>query len=474
MKKLNLRNFFYYHFKLLFARGSFPVRSTDFIRKKSAFSNRVIVLKRIVILITIFLTSAGIVNSQDIKYARSLIDSLCSPGFYGRGYAYRGDSIAAEFIAGQFRDSGLTPIGHSYFQPYTISVNLFPGDLSVTLNHKPLVPGKDFIISPESPGLKGKFKVITLDEDILYSKEKLLVFLKASYRKVILIKKSDFNFNKDSVNSVLNRLVAILKNITDYNPAAIVLAAKDKLIWSTGTTVDQRPVIYLNFIPSEKVRTIKINIDEKYDSAYHTHNVIAEIPTRDEDSAVVITAHYDHLGLMGKKTYFPGANDNASGTSLMLDLARELNQRKDSLKYPVVFMAFSGEEAGLLGSRFYITHPLFDLNKIKFLINLDIAGTGDDGITVVNATVFKNKFELLKSINTQYNLLPAVNKRGEACNSDHCFFYRAGVPCFFIYTLGGIQAYHDIYDRPQTLPLTAYNGYFRLLKYFIMNLDGNR
>ncbi len=414
-------------------------------------------------------------NAQDIRYARSLIDSLCSPGFFGRGYAFRGDSIAAGFIRSRFIQSGLKPLAKDYYQSFPISVNLFPGDMLIRINHNRLIPGKDFIVDPDCPSIKGKYPFITLSENDLTSKPALFSFLNSSDGKVILINESLFPGKRDSLHRAMTSFAEALAETTDYHPAAIFLAGKEKLIWSTGTSVAERPLVFMNKIPKAATGRISMHIDEKYDSIYVTHNIIGMIPAREGlDSAIVLTAHYDHLGMMGKSTRFPGANDNASGTALILDLAKELYKARDSLRYPVVIISFAGEEAGLLGSRYYVEHPLFDLHKIKFLINLDLAGTGDDGITVVNATVFKHEFNLMKSINEQYHLLPAVNSRGTACNSDHCFFYQAGVPCFFIYTLGGIQAYHDIYDRPETLPLTAYNNYFRLLKYFILQIDGNR
>ena len=76
----------------------------------------------------------------------------------------------------------------------------------------------------------------------------------------------------------------------------------------------------------------------------------------------------------------------------------------------------------------------------------------------------------MTQINADHQLLPQVRVRGEACNSDHCLFYRKGVPSFFIYTLGGIQAYHDIYDKGETLPLTNYEPYFELLVRFLDKL----
>ena len=121
----------------------------------------------------------------------------------------------------------------------------------------------------------------------------------------------------------------------------------------------------------------------------------------------------------------------------------------------------------MVGSKYFTEHPVFELSKIKFLINLDLLGTGYEGITVVNATEFKTRFDALKQLNTDKKYLPLVKPRGKAQNSDHYWFTEKGVPSFFIYTMGGIKAYHDVYDKPQTLPLTKYKEVFRLLVDFI-------
>ena len=86
---------------------------------------------------------------------------------------------------------------------------------------------------------------------------------------------------------------------------------------------------------------------------------------------------------MGKKTYFPGGNDNASGTSMVLNLMEYYSNPINKPRYTIVFILFAGEEAGLLGSEYYTTHPTKDLNKIKFLLNLDLMGTGEEGMMVV-------------------------------------------------------------------------------------------
>ncbi len=97
---------------------------------------------------------------------------------------------------------------------------------------------------------------------------------------------------------------------------------------------------------------------------------------------------------------------------------------------------------------------------------MDIMGTGEDGITAVNGSIFKNEFDNLVKINVQNNFIKDVKIRGKAANSDHYFFSEKGVKAFFIYSMGGIKAYHDIYDRAETLPLNEFENLFKLITSF--------
>jgi Zn-dependent M28 family amino/carboxypeptidase len=175
----------------------------------------------------------------------------------------------------------------------------------------------------------------------------------------------------------------------------------------------------------------------------------------------MFSAHYDHLGGMGKETFFPGANDNASGVSALLNLIAYYT--KHPPKYKTLFLFFAGEEAGLMGSHYFAESKAVDLKKIKFLINLDLLGTGDDGIMVVNGALHEKEFTLLNVVNSEKQLVKEIKKRGKAKNSDHYWFSEAGVPCFFIYTLGGVASYHDVFDVEKTLPLTDYKDVITLL-----------
>jgi len=183
----------------------------------------------------------------------------------------------------------------------------------------------------------------------------------------------------------------------------------------------------------------------------------------------VLSAHYDHLGKMGEEVYFPGANDNASGVAMLLNLASHYSHKEPPTK-TIIFIAFGAEEAGLVGSKYFVNHPTIPLTQINFVFNMDLMGTGSEGAMIVNGRIDEEHYNRLVKINSQNNYLPIIKKRGKAANSDHYWFSEKGVPAFFMYLMGGISAYHDVDDVSKTLPLTKFNETFRLIRDFVDSL----
>ena len=358
--------------------------------------------------------------AQDLKYARKTLNTLTSKELWGRGYTKNGMSKAADFIAAQFKSFGLHPMdGKNFKQPFMFSVNTFPGQMNLNVNGKKLIPGKDFIVGQASVG----------------------VIAKASLEQ------------KDSVTflDTKNRIVIVLQ---------------DKLTWSVAQKVNDYTEIFIKKTSlSETPKSLNINIENLFVQDFNASNICATVKgTANPDSVILITAHYDHLGGMGKDTYFPGANDNGSGVSFLLSLAKYYAANPQ--KYTIAFICFAGEEAGILGSKYFTENPLIPLGKIRFLINVDMVGTGETGATVVNATQYPKEFAALNKVNDEGKFLVKINPRGKAANSDHYFFTEKGVPAFFLYTQGGIAAYHDVFDKPETLPFTVYENLFKLFVVF--------
>jgi hypothetical protein len=420
------------------------------------------------ILLGLFLFLIGFtVNSQDNVYARFIVSKLASPEFKGRGYVDNGDKLAAAFIKDEFVKLCLKPVNKDYFQEFSVPVNTFPGKVVLEIPVDILTPGVDFLVEACSPSVSGSFEVVTATRQQLGDKEILVKKIKQAAGKLLLIDNRLKKEESKEEAKYADKIIDALKYDQDIKVKGIIILTHEKLNWEASASLNSKPVIIISKdIDPDKVKTVKLKIKSKFIKNYETRNVTAIIEGKTvPDSFIVVTAHYDHLGILGKDVYFPGANDNASGVAMMLSLAKHYSVNKP--EYSMVFVALAAEELGLLGAQEFITEPPVKLKKIKFLANFDLAGTGDEGIRVVNGSVYKNKFDLLTRINDENKLLPKIDIRGEACISDHCPFYQQGVPCFFIYTQGGIKAYHDIYDRYEILPFTEFKDYCDLMiKFF--------
>jgi aminopeptidase YwaD len=382
-------------------------------------------MQKSVIVVLLFMSAS--MYGQDLAFGKKIVDTLSSSFFWGRGYTNDGMKKAAAFLTNQFTQMGLQPAkGKNFEQSFSYSVNTFPGEMRVFINDKELMPGKDYIVSPDSRGVKATGTLLPSDS---------IHFIDARSR--------------------------------------VIVSLEDKLTWSVAPLAQNYTIINVDKKALGGVpKSFSVQIENKWIKKFDAVNVVGMVKgTAKPDSFIVCTAHYDHLGGMGKDIYFPGANDNASGIALLLNLARYYS--KNPARYSMVFIGFAGEEAGLIGSKYFTENPLIPLKNIRFLLNTDLAGTGEEGITVVNATEFPKEFGWMQEMNKENNLLAAINARGKAANSDHYFFSEKGVPAFFFYTLGGIKAYHDVFDKAATLPLNEHEDLFKLMVLLVGKLTGS-
>ncbi|OFY84729.1 MAG: hypothetical protein A3K10_07355 [Bacteroidetes bacterium RIFCSPLOWO2_12_FULL_31_6] len=400
---------------------------------------------------------------QNIGYAKSIIDTLTSPYFSGRGAVNNGEQKAAQFILEEFKKLGLQPINDSFFQKFNYSINTFPEEISVEVDHKKLVAGIDYLVEPSSCKMQGDFQLIWYDETNIPTLKQLKKLSNQRFfeNKFIVI---------DNISTESKTDEFELLKINAVGASGIILLEENKLTHHLSTKVtDYVTLRVMRASLNGFAKNISIKIDQQFLPNYTSQNVIGQLTgTKYPDSIIVFSAHYDHLGKMGKDIYFPGANDNASGVAMLLNLAEHYSN--NAPEKTIVFMAFGAEESGIIGSKYFTENPLFPIGQINFLINLDLLGTGDEGIQIVNGSVFQQQFDQLVAINQKHQLLPQIKTRGKAANSDHYWFSEKGVPAFFIYTLGGIKAYHDIDDKATTLPLTEFEDCFRLLTLFVSEL----
>ena len=412
---------------------------------------------RIALLLSVFFSLGSWAQVIDF---RSFTKQLCSPEFSGRGYVNHGDSIASVFIGKCFKSIGLKPLSGSYFQSFSFPVNTFPGKMLVYTESDTLRPGIDFLVAPNSAGMKGMLNLTYFTPDELLSIFRSTFTLKKEEAIVI-----DYTgLSKDSLKQIKTKIAGLAA----YYP--IIEITDEKLTWSVSQEASKTlHLIILKSAFKELPAKLYLDLEQKYIPSHLANNVIGYCPSRRKtENTILLSAHYDHLGRMGSETYFPGANDNASGTAMLVHLAEQLI--KHPLKYNVLFVAFAGEEIGLLGSRYMTLNPIVPLADIRFMLNLDIMGSGEDGITVVNSTLFPKEFKLLQSISFRKKLIKDVKPRGPAANSDHYYFTEAGVPAFFIYTMGPNKHYHDVEDRYEALSFDAFDKVNSLLLKFLKGI----
>jgi hypothetical protein len=412
-------------------------------------------LKHKIVLAIIVLTVINL-NAQDIRYVRKQLDRLCSPEFFGRAYYEKGDSIAAQYLAGQFKAFGLNSYTPDYFQEYSFNVNSLE-EASIYINGEALEFGVDFMMNPASGSLRGTFEPVIVNAALMQDPSRLLKQLSESGDDLVVVLDSA-GLN----NPGLYEFVKAMAVTGQLGIKGLVEVFPNAPIGRVGRFEYPGPYVQLSrsALP-EKISTVQFEVKNKFYENYPTRNVIGFIPGQSE-KVIVFTAHYDMLGSFGPGNYFPGASDNGSGTAMVLDLARHFSSGKKPF-YTVAFMLFSGEEAGLMGSKHYVNHPVFPLEQIKLVINLDMVGTGQQGVILFNAPQRPLEAAMVQKINEEKHYMKEVEERTGTANSDHWPFHEKDIPAIFFLTKGRSGGGHNIFDTPDKLPLYGYENLFRLI-----------
>ena len=193
----------------------------------------------------------------------------------------------------------------------------------------------------------------------------------------------------------------------------------------------------------------------------NTCNVVAYLEGNDpelKNEYIILGAHYDHLGFGGpgsksdkRDAIHYGADDNASGTAALLEIAEKIAANKQKLKRSIIFIAFGAEEQGLLGSQYFIDHPLVPLSQIKLMINMDMVGRLNEAnhVYMNGAGTFPNGVEFMQNLGESLGLTPIVHA-GSVGGSDHVSFYKAGLSVLGIHT-GAHPQYHMPEDRAELI-----------------------
>lgn len=203
---------------------------------------------------------------------------------------------------------------------------------------------------------------------------------------------------------------------------------------------------------------IKPDINKMKSDSVSTQNVVGYLEGSDENlkkEFIVIGAHYDHWGWGGKGSgskkkdtlaIHNGADDNASGVSALLSILEEFHHAKVAPKRSIIFISFSAEEEGLLGSKYFVNHLPVDKNAVKVMINMDMVGRLNDKkeLYMGGAGTFPDGVELMKKLGEGSGLNPVVFA-GDVGGSDHVTFYKNEISAIGLHT-GGHPQYHTPED----------------------------
>lgn len=427
---------------------------------KSTLSNKFKFSNLRISIFALLLIISTLVSAQSYKYAIYCKDTLASEYMAGRAYVDEGDKKAATFIRNELKESGVKLLGENGFQKLNFPINNIM-DLKVSMRYlkKPLKLGEDYLVFGSSPSAN---MVLENVKPLIFNTKKQIEEIKPKKLedKVLL-------FNTKTLSYV--DIIVFLRGLKKENvtPQLAIIQGYDKIPYYTGRALMDFPILQLKGnIIDKKIKHLALEIKSEFISSYQSQNVWGIVEgTKYKDSCFVFIAHYDHLGKVGD-VHFPGANDNASGVAVLLDLAKYY--AKNPAEHSVVFIFATGEEVGLLGSKFAAENPYIDLEKVKFLFNLDMCGTGATGVAVINGLKEPEAGKLLQEINNENQWFIKVFLGEESCNSDHCHFVQKGVPAHFLFTYGcEYNEYHTIYDNGKDLPFTKHIDFCNLLKEFV-------
>lgn len=229
---------------------------------------------------------------------------------------------------------------------------------------------------------------------------------------------------------------------------------------------------YLKSYKQPFMAQLRVKKGDEPKKAVKTWNIIGFIEGNDsilKNEFVVLGAHYDHLGLGGgpssksdKIGIHHGADDNASGTSALMEIAEKLMANRVELKRSVLLVAFGAEEQGLLGSKYFADNPVVPLSQIKLMINMDMVGRLNEAKQVYmgGAGTFPGGVELMKELGPSLGLSPVVHA-GSVGGSDHVSFYKKNISVLGIHT-GGHPQYHTPED---TVNLINFEGQKQVCEY---------
>ncbi|MEI7500533.1 MAG: M20/M25/M40 family metallo-hydrolase [Bacteroidota bacterium] len=462
--------------------------------------------RNIFIFLLAFISISGFPQEvrTSVKDLQEYVTFLASDSLKGRKPGTKEINVAANYIRDHFKASGLKLLGEEGFQWFEIVTDVKLGEknsfsfggnnatlkkdfiplsfsTSTTVTAPVVFAGYGFDIDLDSlkwsdykgVDVKGKWvMVFRADPDLDNSDSKFIPY--SDVRSKVLTAKDQgaaglMLITPKGVEKEDKLMSLVVENneVTGGIPImSITRDLADKILKKSGLTIDslERFIVATKAPKSFETGETLTGTADVVQQRERTANVMAILEGNDpilQDEYLVVGGHYDHLGFGGQgsgsrmpdtNVVHNGADDNASGTAMVMELAKRMAMEKGKSKRSIIFVAFSAEEIGLLGSKYFINHPPVELKKIKTMFNFDMVGRFDkekNSISVSGTGTSVEADSILKSLETKLTF--AVTHAPDGYGpSDHAAFYSSNIPVFYFNT-GVHTDYHTPFDDTEKL-----------------------
>ena len=433
------------------------------------------------------------------------VKTLTSPEFAGRLSGSEGYNKAANFVAEKFSLDELIPAGDDgYFQYLNVEYNKIDTPVVFNLikegNKIPFVLGKDFVfrgftgsgnlVSPvafcgygmsrpdlgyddyrnidvtdkivlvfkQNPPWKKKEK----EWDIEFPREKSRIAYEHGAKGILFVSRPNDEKIQPLIGSVLHGEGEQLENFPQLQ---ISPEAANNFIVSSGFSLSEcqmkidarkKPFSFLTR------REAEIKVSTEYSKSAKTMNVVGKIEGTDsslKNEYLIIGAHLDHVGSQAG-LLFPGANDNASGSTGVIQLAKAFQDSQLKPKRSILFVLFASEEQGLYGSKYFVENLKIKPDKIVAMFNMDCIGHGDS-IQIGNGKSAPILWKLADSLD-QKNTHLMVRNTWSGGGADATAFHEKGIPCLYFVSKYSYDYLHQPTDTPETLNPNLFESIVRL------------
>jgi hypothetical protein len=415
---------------------------------------------------SISLAAQQSIDQQAVSSIKAHIGFLASDKLEGRRIGTKGEELAYQYIISQLKLAGINtaPGIQDYLQPFEVYDGRKLEDASLKFNGKllkapdeffPLAYAGDARKLVLNSGSKNDCFVYDLEQQVNLNKDNPHFDLKATVRTAA-----------EEAQQKGYKLVLVI----GHSKSAAELGYFDK---SDRSKRLQVPVIFMldSVYKAEKNGNFKYKLSYTItESSRKGHNVVGYL-NNESKRTVVIGAHYDHLGygedhnsLYAGSTpmIHNGADDNASGTAALIELSKVLKTLGDK-DFNFLFVAFSGEELGLFGSKYFVEHCPIPLSDIDYMINMDMVGRLNDSTHAITIGGYGTSPAWGKLIQPNNSYLRIKTDSAGSGPSDHTSFYRKEIPVLFFFT-GTHSDYHKPTDDAEKVNAA---GEWRIIQYIV-------